>query len=323
MQGSRAGLAQHARWRRRLVLHGALWLTMTSVAPAIAAAATAARVAVAAPASMGEILAASPPSDWRRPEPARTLYLDLPQGRVVFELAPRFAPRHLENLRRLVHGRWFDGLAINRVQDNFVVQWGDPGPGTTRALPPGVAAVPPEFMRDWTSDLVFVTLPDRDGYAPDAGFVDGFATAGDRAAKRIWLAHCYGTLAVGRDTAPDSGSGAELYVAIGHAPRQLERNATVLGRALWGMERLAALPRGTAAMGFYETAPERVPIRTMRFGDELAEVEREPLEVLRTESATFARVVESRRNRRDGWYVQPAGHIDLCSVPLPVRRAAR
>ncbi|MFO1425947.1 MAG: hypothetical protein U1F11_03040 [Steroidobacteraceae bacterium] len=42
--------------------------------------------------------------------------------------------------------------------------------------------------------------------------------------------------------------------------------------------------------------------------------------MLRTDSATFARWVEARRNRRDAWYVQPAGHVDICNALPPVRR---
>ncbi len=272
------------------------------------------------PVTAGEILAASSPTEWRRPDPARTLYLELPQGRVVFELAPQFAPRHVENLRALVRERWFDGLAINRVQDNFVVQWGDPGPGATRPILHAERTLQPEFMRAWTPDLGVVPLPDRDGYAAQAGFVDGFAVAGDRKAGHIWLAHCYGALGVGRDTAADSGSGAELYVVIGHAPRQLDRNITLVGRALSGMERLSGLPRGDGAQGFYSSPRQQVPILAVRFASDVPELERTPLEVLRTDTPTFARLVEARRNRRDDWYAQPAGHIDLCSVPLPVRR---
>ncbi len=298
-------------------------------APGVATARSAtvppAAIAAEAPATLtvGEILATSQASDWRRPEPARTLYLELPQGRVVFELADGFAPRHLGNLRALVRARWFDGLAINRVQDNFVVQWGDPGPGTTRPLPAGLQALPPEFTRAWEARRGFVSLPDRDAYAPAQGFIDGFAVAGDPRAGQLWLAHCYGTLAVGREEPVGSGTAAELYVVIGHAPRQLERNATVLGRALAGMEILASLPRGAGAMGFYEAPAQRVPIIGLRFGDELPPAERLPLEVLRTDSETFMRVIEARRNRRDSWYVHPAGHVDLCSVPLPVRRVPR
>ena len=53
------------------------------------------------------------------------LYLQLEQGRVVFELAPQFAPRHIDNLRHLVDARFFDGATVNRSQENYVAQWGD------------------------------------------------------------------------------------------------------------------------------------------------------------------------------------------------------
>jgi peptidylprolyl isomerase len=107
---------------------------------------------------------------------------------------------------------------------------------------------------------------------------------------------------------------------IGHAPRQLDRNITVAGRVLKGMELLASLPRGGGALGFYETPGERVPIRRVRVAADVSESERSAVEVLRTDTATFTALVEARRNRRDSWYKQPAGHIDVCSVPLPVRQ---
>ena len=270
------------------------------------------------PSTLAAVLAASTPAEWREPDPARTLYMDLDAGRVVFELSASFAPAHLANIRTLAKSGWFDGLSINRVQDNFVTQWGDATSSRPRA---GAAErVAPEFEREWTADLPFTPLPDGDVYAPQVGFIDGFPVAGDRAQGRIWLAHCYGTLGVGRDNAADSGNGSELYVVIGHAPRQLDRNITVAGRALQGMELLAALPRGGEAMGFYGNAAQRVPIRRMRFAEDVPPSERTALEVLRTDSTSFEEVVEARRNRRDEWYLRPAGRIDVCSVPIPVRR---
>jgi peptidylprolyl isomerase len=47
--------------------------------------------------------------------------------------------------------------------------------------------------------------------------------------------------------------------------------------------------------------------------------ERARLEVIRTDTPTFAALVESRRNRRDDWYEVQAGYIDLCNVPIAVR----
>jgi peptidylprolyl isomerase len=270
------------------------------------------------PSTVAAVLAASKREEWRRLDPERTIYMELDSGRVIFELSPTFAPRHVENIRALARSGWFDGLSINRVQDNFVTQWGDPD--GKKPIVGAASRLPAEFERSWTSEIVFSALPDGDVFAPEAGFVEGFWAAGDRKAHRIWLAHCYGTLGVGRDTAADSGSGAELYVVIGQAPRQLDRNITVAGRAVSGMELLAALPRGTEALGFYKTAAERTPIRRFRLAADVPAEERTELELLRTDSESFAEVVEARRNRRDEWYKVPAGQIDLCSAPLPVRR---
>lgn len=267
--------------------------------------------------TMQDVLDATTAADWRRPDPARTLYLDLPAGRVILELAPAFAPRTVDNLLTLVRAGWFEGLSINRVHDNFVVQWGDPDANKPQGQ--AAARIAPEFSRRWSDELAVTLLPDRDGFAPQVGFVDGLAVAGDRARGEIWPAHCYGTLGVGRDIALDSGNGSELYVVIGHAPRQLERNITVVGRVLRGMEMLAALPRGTGPLGFYERPEQRVPIRALRLAADLPANEREPIEVLRTDTAAFDDLIEARRNRRDDFYRVPAGHIDLCSVPLPTR----
>src|SRR6202000_1894163 len=95
----------------------------------------------------------------------------------------------------------------------------------------------------------FKPLPDVDGYAPKAGFDAGFAVASD--GEREWMVHCYGAVGVGRDLKPDTGDGSELYAVIGQAPRHLDRNITVVGRVVQGMELLSALPRGGETMGFY------------------------------------------------------------------------
>ena len=76
--------------------------------------------------SAQEIIEAAPAGAWRTLDPARTLYLELESGRVVIELAPQFAPRHVANMRTLASEHFWDGLSIYRSQDNFVVQFGDP-----------------------------------------------------------------------------------------------------------------------------------------------------------------------------------------------------
>ncbi len=273
--------------------------------------------------SMQELLDASKPGDWRNLDPARTLYMDLASGRVVIELAPEFAPAHVANIRALAKAGYWNGLSINRSQDNFVVQWGDPAAdeNTRKPLPKTAKAkLPAEFTRS-SKNIPFTPLPDADGWARQVGFSNGFPIGLDTTDSTAWLAHCYGMVGAGRDTAADSSTGAELYVVTGQSPRQLDRNITSVGRVVQGMELLSVLPRGTGALGFYETPEQRVAIQSIRLAADIKPAERLKLQVLRTDTALFTALVEARRNRRDDFYKRPAGHIDLCNVPLPVRTA--
>ena len=269
-------------------------------------------------ATMTEILAAAPASAWRPLADDHTLYVDLPAGRVIIELAPKLAPHTVANIEALARAHYFDGLAILRLQDNYVAQWGDPD--ETRKVPDNMRTLAPEFAVP-LGKTVFTRLPDRDGYAPQVGFIDGFPAARDPAAGLAWLTHCYGAVGVGRGGDPASGNGSELYAVIGHAPRHLDRNVTVVGRVRQGIELLASLPRGTEAMGFYATPAERTVIKKVRIASEVPAAEHTALEVLRTDTATFTALVAARRNRHDDWFVRPAGYIELCNVPLPVRSA--
>jgi peptidylprolyl isomerase len=271
--------------------------------------------------SMQEILDASPKSDWRTLDPDRTLYLQLPTGRVVIELAPAFAPEHVANIRTLAKEGYWDGLFVIRSQDNYVAQWGDPSDDTEETKKPiggAKAHLPAEFDRK-AAGVPFVKLPDSDGWAPEVGFSDGFPAARDPKSDTAWLAHCYGMVGAGRGNDADSSDGTSLYAVTGQSPRMLDRNITLVGRVVQGIELLSVLPRGTGALGFYEEPGQRVPI-TAKLASQVPEAERTPLELLRTDSKTFTTVVDSRRNRRDDWYKRPAGHIDLCNVPLPVRK---
>jgi len=296
---------------------------------AVAALVSTAQAAAPQPArikSTADILRDSPASDWRALDPDNALLMELNTGQVVIELAPRFAPAHVANIRALAHGGYFDGLAILRVQDNFVTQWGDPDAedaAKARPLGEAKARLPAEFsvpLAALNRSGAFTRMADVDGWAPRSGFADGFPVAADPKTGRAWLAHCYGTVGAGRNDAVDSSTGAELYAVIGHAPRGLDLNITVVGRVLRGMELLAALPRGGANMGFYDKPEQRTAIQRVRLLADIPAAERPALQVLRTNSATFAAVVEARRNR-SGWFVHSPRHIEICSTAAPVRNA--
>ena len=275
--------------------------------------------------TMAEIVAAAKAEDWRAIDPENTLYMELAGGRVVIELAPAFAPRHVANVKALAREHYYDGLAILRVQDNYVVQWGDPevdNPQKARKIQRAEKTLAAEFDRAIDAKIPFTLLPDGDVYAAEVGFYDGFPVARDKNNGRMWLTNGYGMVGAGRGDTSDSGGGAEIYVVIGQAPRHLDRNITLFGRVVQGMELLSSLPRGSGPMGFYEKPEQQVPVKSIRVAADVPIAERSDLEVMRTDSDTFQRLVESRRNRPDAWFLFKAGRVELANVPIPVRKKA-
>jgi peptidylprolyl isomerase len=159
------------------------------------------------PVSMQEMLDAAPASDWRPLDPENTIYMDVPRGRIVIELAPAYAPNHVANVKALSREGYFDDSAIIRSHDNYVVQWARTEE-TPRPLRAARETLPAEFDRAVAPALNFTALPDVDTYAPEVGFSNGFPVA--RGEGRTWLAHCYAMVGAGRAESVDSGGGTEL-----------------------------------------------------------------------------------------------------------------
>ncbi len=282
--------------------------------------ASAARPQTPAAPTTASVMSAATAADWRSLDPDNTLYLELAAGRVVIELAPSFAPSHVANVKALVREGYFDGLTINRVQDNYVAQWGDASEGSAqRAIRTAKKSLPAEFDVAIPRDVAFTPAPDGDVYAAEAGWSQGFPAARDPKSGRAWLTHCYGALGTARGNGADSGGGTQLFVVIGHAPRHLDRNDTVLGRVVKGIELLSTLPRGAGALGFYEKPEQRVKIQRVRVAADVPAAERTALQILRTDTATFRSLIEARRTRTEEWFKFPVGRIEVCNVPVPVK----
>jgi cyclophilin family peptidyl-prolyl cis-trans isomerase len=305
------------------------------------AAAAAATPAIKPAPAPSEVVAAAPASDWVAIAASDLLVMDLATGkRVVIQLMPPpFSQGWVGNIRKLAATKWWDGTSINRVQDNYVVQWGDAT--EKKALPTGLVNNQQEqyvfpadqrIMRILSDKQrlvtrVVATKPARinetrpirmsDPYSAVGGHLIGWPIATGEGG--IWPVHCYGMVGVGRDMPPDTGTGAELYTVIGHAPRHLDRNIALVGRVISGIEHLSSLPRGTGPLGFYEKPEERVTITSIRMGTEVKDLPR--YEYLSTESKSFAAYADARANRRDPFFIQPAGGADICNIPVPVRVA--
>jgi cyclophilin family peptidyl-prolyl cis-trans isomerase len=285
--------------------------------------------------SPGQIVEAAAASEWVTIAPADMLVMDLSPDtasnarRVVIQLMPPpFSQGWTGNIRKLTAAHWWDGTSVNRVQDNYVVQWGDAT--EKKALPGGLAKM---AQSEYESAPVALSATTPDIYVAGndggVGFQSGWPFAfaesgrtkpGQKPTGTQWPIHCYGMVGVGRDMPPDTGSGAELYTVIGHAPRQLDRNIALVGRVISGLENLSSLPRGTGPLGFYEKPEQRVTITSVRLASELPEADRPRFQYLSTESATFAKYADARANRHDPFFIHPAGGADICNVPVPIRK---
>jgi peptidylprolyl isomerase len=266
-----------------------------------------------------DIVAGAPASAWKTIPADDLMVMDLANGsRVVIQLAPAFAPVHVANIKALARGSYWNGATIYRVQDNYVAQWGLNE--SDKPWPAGVTAKPPAEYTRPVKGLTITPLGYADPYARNAGFADGWPVAYDAKAGWADLTHCYGSVGVGRDLSPDTGTGGELYAVIGNAPRQLDRVIALVGRVVDGVDRLSALPRGTEALGFYKDKTQYVPIASIRVASDMPVGEQPSYEVMDTASASFASYVKIRANRNDDFYIAPAGGVDLCNVQVPVRK---
>lgn len=282
-----------------------------------------------------EIVAAAPASDWTAIPAEDLLVMTLApdaEGNprtVVIQLMPApFSQGWVHNIRLFARSGWYDGISVNRVQDNYVTQWGDPNydnpeaTGKPKPLPEGLKVMTEaEYTKSRHSGFAtwFSWLTDKN-YASHVGFRTGWPIGWN--ADVAWPTHCYGMVGVGRNMSPDTGSGAELYTVIGHAPRHLDRNIALVGRVIEGMEHLSSLPRGRGALGFYTAgeAGKRTPITSVRVANDLPMNEQPRFEYLSTESKTFATYAEAIANRRDPFFITPAGGADICNIRVPVRR---
>ena len=255
-------------------------------------------------------------ADWRPIPDDRLLVMTLAGNRqVVIRLAPGYAPQHVANVATLARAHWWDGTSVYRVQENWVAQWGDAT--EKKPLPAGIVAHPaPEF--DIAAFTPAVRMSRHDAYSTASGITaDGWPIATDGSAA--WLAHCYGTVGVARDSLPDTGAGAELFTPIGQSARRLDRNYTIVGRIISGMQYLSALTRSDADMGFYATAAERTPILSVRLASNMPAAARPHFEYRAADNPRFAAMVAAKENPKPP--TVSLGGANVCDIPLETRRA--
>ncbi|WP_339746652.1 peptidylprolyl isomerase [uncultured Maricaulis sp.] len=261
-----------------------------------------------------------PDDAWRDLDPENTLYIETPHGRIIVELAPEFAPNHVERMKILARAHFYDFLVWHRVLDGFMAQGGGArgNPNHRTDLPP----LNSEFTVRRGAELPISELqnrvinPSNMAQSAKAGFWHGFpagtqtlAAAALTADGRVdsWLLHCTGAAAAARTNDPNSAL-SQFYITRGNA-EHLNAAYTSWGRVRAGQDAVNALRVGTLGQD-----PGFVPdtIDSMRVAADLPEAERTHVQVVDTESPAFTAYLNSLRDA--------SGALpDVCEIPVPTR----
>ena len=248
------------------------------------------------------------PRNWRQVDPENTLYIDTVHGRIVIELYPEIAPRHVERIKALTRAGFYDGLTFHRVIDDFMAQTGDPlGTGEGASNLPDLRE---EFMFRRGPDMPFVEAAvqgrARLGFykalpiesQPDAQMA---VTADGRVSANAL--HCQASSRWRARTTPNS---ANSQFFIMRAPNTaLDKRYTIFGRVVWGQDAVMQI-----AVGNPPPNPDRM--LAVRIAADLPEAERAPIYVLRTDGPQFRELIDdTRRERR--------ADFSVCDVQIPAR----
>jgi peptidylprolyl isomerase len=99
------------------------------------------RTLLVAPAIATLLIGVAMPGASAQTDPENTIYLDLKDGRVVIELLPDLAPKHVERVKELARQGFYDGTPFHRVIEGFMAQGGDPtGTGSGGSKLPNLPA---------------------------------------------------------------------------------------------------------------------------------------------------------------------------------------
>ena len=291
----------------RTLILGALALSV--------AAACQAQDAIETTVTEDEIASALAP-DWRDVSPENLILIETEYGDIVIELNPDFAPNHANQFRQLVRDDVYNGIHFYRVIAAFVAQGGLQEDALIEPFPTLIN----ENDRP-LSDAPFIPLGNADLFAPIVGHINGFAVGRSESLEKEWLLHCPGALAMARDTDPDSG-GTEFYIVL-DAQRYLDRNLTIFGRVIDGMQYVQKLKRGVRAIesGVIQAPDVGDEILSMTVAADMDEMIRPKYQVQAMPSQAFEDAkTEKRLREEDFFYRKPPEILDICGFEVPVRK---
>lgn len=256
---------------------------------------------------------------WRDVAPEDLVLISTAHGTTALELNADFAPRHAERIRAMIRAGDLDGVFFYRVIDGFVAQLG-PNGNASQEWPPL------KNENERALDLLpFTPFGNGDLYAPSVGHDKfGFAMAQSEALGKEWLLHCPGTVAMARGNNPDSAT-TEFYIVL-DAQRYLDRNLTVFGRVLDGMQFVQKVERGDpkVASGVMQAPRTGDEVISVRLAADLPAATRPSYQVQRPGTGLFEGEKRSARVRTSPFfYNKPAEVIDICDFEVKSQQVNR
>ena len=160
------------------------------------------------------------------------MILKLKDGEVKIELFPDIAPKHVERIKILANEGKYDGVVFHRVIEGFMAQTGDVQFGNSSSE---------------TFDL---------GRAGTGG-----SNLPDLPAEFSSIPHEKGTLSMARSSDPNSGN-SQFFICLESAPH-LDRNYTVFGKVIEGMDFVDKIKRGDGSNGAVSTPDKIISFKSL------------------------------------------------------------
>lgn len=267
-----------------------------------------------------EVVEAAAPTDadWRAVHPEDLVLIETVHGTIAIELNNDFSPNHAARMRDLIRAGAYNGERFYRVIDGFVAQGGLQDEEKIADWAP--LENENDRLRSFTN---FHPLGNADLFTREVGHTDeAFPMARDEEMGREWLLHCPGAVAMARDTDPDTG-GTEFYIVL-DAQRYLDRNLTIFGRVIDGMQHVQKLKRGVRAIesGVIQPPEQGDEMIRVRLAADIPEEVRPGFDVMKVNRRAFEDAKQAKRVRADPFfYRRPPEILDICGFEPPVRRA--